>query len=456
MPSKVAIVGAGLVGSLWAKLLQQEGVDVSVFEKRPDARLGGATSGRSINLIVTSRGLYGLERAGLLESALKITVPVYGRQIHSRDGALSYQAYGLDSECNYAVSRSELNQFLVTHAEAAGVPIVFNAPLTHCDLVGKRVAFEGFGDFRYETLFATDGAGSRVRKELVSQFPDKYRESTEWLEADYKELHLPAQADGEPALDPKALHIWPRGTLMLMALMNRDRSFTLTLYMPKKGKGHSFESVQTLDAARTLFATEFSDLARLLPDCAEQYLASPQSPLGTIRFSQWVFEDSVALLGDAAHAIVPFFGQGMNSGFEDCTELLDLWLGNGRSWPSALEKYNATRIENTNAIADMALENWAEMRDKVGDPQFLLRKKVELFLEKRFPNLYKSRYGLIAYSRVPYAAAKQIGELQEVFLKDLCQGLESVDDLNPAQVEPKLLALRKSSEVLLKTGSASA
>jgi kynurenine 3-monooxygenase len=451
MENKIAIIGAGLVGSLWASLLRQEGLDVTVFEKRPDARLESGPSGRSINLIVTSRGLYGLERAGLLKSALEITVPVYGRQIHSREGALSYQPYGLDSECNYAVSRSELNKFLVTQAEKAGIPFVFNSPLSECDLKHKVLTFEGSKTFHYDTLFAADGAGSRVRKELVTSFPDRHRETTEWLEADYKELHLPAASNGEPLLDPKALHIWPRGTLMLMALMNRDKSFTLTLYMPKKGRGNTFESVQTLQQASLLFQCEFQDLVPLLPDCAEQYLASPQSPLGTIRCNRWVFESSAALLGDAAHAMVPFFGQGMNSGFEDCTDLLDLWLGNTRDWPKALAAYNETRVANANAIADMALENWTEMRDKVGDPRFLLQKKVELFLEKRFPTLYKSRYGLIAYSRVPYTAAKKIGELQGDLLKELCEGLHSVESLNLSILEPKLRAFRRSIAPFLET-----
>ncbi len=451
MGNKIAIVGAGLVGSLWAKLLRNEGLDVTVFEKRPDARFERGASGRSINLIVTSRGLYGLERAGLLKSALEITVPVYGRLIHSREGALSYQAYGLDSECNYAVSRSELNKFLVTEAENAGVPFFFKAPLHHCDFATKTVGFENHGDFSYDTLFATDGAGSRVRRELVDKLPERHRETTEWLEADYKELHLPASSRGEPLLDPKALHIWPRGTLMLMALMNRDKSFTLTLYMPKTGKGHTFDSIQTTDQASALFRSEFPDLVPLLPDCAEQYVASPQSPLGTIRLNRWVYGDSVALLGDAAHAMVPFFGQGMNSGFEDCTVLLDLWLKSGRDWPKALHAYNETRIENANAIADMALENWTEMRDKVGDPTFLLKKKVELFLEKKFPLLYKSRYGLIAYSRVPYAAAKKVGVLQDNFLNEICEGLESVESLTAEKVEPKLQALRKRTAFLLET-----
>jgi kynurenine 3-monooxygenase len=419
------------VGSLWAGLLRQRGEEVTVYEKRPDPRRQDVEGGRSINLIVTSRGLNALEKAGLLRPAMELVVPVYGRMIHSRTGETMYQPYGQKNECNYSISRSALNIFLINEAEKAGAKIIFDHGLQDLDAIKKEMTFEtpkGSIRANYEVMFGTDGAGSRVRKALAAQFPEKTQEDTEWLEADYKELTLPLGKDGKPQLKTDALHIWPRGSHMLMALANLDGSFTLTLYLPKTGGTWSFDRVKTANDVKALFESEFPDAIQMMPDYQKEFLAHPQGSLGTVRTSRWTAQDSVALMGDAAHAIVPFFGQGMNSGFEDATRLLQLWESS-KSWKAALHDYDEVQRPNANAIADMALENWVEMRDKVADPRFLLRKKVEGLLEQKNPGLYKSRYGMITYTLVPYALAQKAGLLQDKILAELIQGIEKPEEL---------------------------
>jgi len=425
MNPKVTIIGAGLVGSLWAVLLRKRNIDVEVFEKRPDPRKAKDEGGRSINLVITSRGMHGLEQAGLLQKALDLSSPVYGRMIHAKTGELSYQQYGQESERNLSISRSALNHFLIEEAESAGAKIHFSHSLDKIDFKNKKITFTQGQTHSYEMLFGTDGAGSLVRKNLTQQFPEKFQEQTQWLPADYKELFLPAPN----ALDKKALHIWPRGSHMMMALANLDGSFTVTLYLPQKGTV-SFENIKNAQDVEKLFKTEFPDTITLMPNYLEDFTKHPQGALGTVRCSQWVCDNSVALMGDAAHAIVPFFGQGMNSGFEDCTTFLRLLEENGNNWTQTLAAYDKTQRPNANAIADMAIENWREMSEKVGDAKFLLRKKVEATLEKKFPQLFKSRYGMVTYTLIPYHLVQQAGLLQDQILSELLKGLESVEDLS--------------------------
>ncbi len=423
----VTIVGSGLVGSLLALLLKQKGFEVEVFEKRTDPRQAAASAGRSINLVVTSRGLRALELAGLSSEVRALAVPVYGRMIHSVAGDTTYQPYGQADEFNLSISRDSLNRFLIDKAESSQVKFHFAQEIDSLDFS------------KSEVVFAADGAGSKVRKNLATL--GQLTEHTEWLEADYKELTLPLSGDtgsgaSQPQLKTDALHIWPRGDHMMMALANKDGSFTVTLYLPKK----SFETLKTKDAVETLFKREFKDSIRLMPNYIEEFLNHPQGSLGTVRCDKWVV-GNIALIGDAAHAIVPFFGQGMNSGFEDCTELMTLIDQNLRGikldakfWQTVLSKYELLRKENAKAIADMALENWVEMRDKVGDQNFLLRKKVEAQLEQRHPQ-YKSRYGLITYTLVPYKLAQDAGRLQDEMFIELLSGKTSIDEIDWAQAD---------------------
>jgi kynurenine 3-monooxygenase len=430
MNPKITIIGAGLVGSLWAVLLRKRNFQVEVFEKRSDIRLDQKASGRSINLILTSRGLHALEMAGLKAEALKFCAPVYGRMMHSKTSELTYQAYGANGEHNFSVSRRDLNLFLLNEAEKAGAKINFNESLDQIDFKNKKFKMNSGLSRGYELLFGTDGAGSLVRKNLVRQMPDQYVESSEWLSADYKELFLPQPNP----LDKKSLHIWPRGDHMMMALANLDGSFTMTVYLQKK----AFEQIKTQLDIKNLFQTEFPDSIDLMPDYLKDFEMNPQGALGTIRCNNWVFEDSVALMGDAAHAIVPFFGQGMNSGFEDCTQFLKILDQNHGNFKKTLEVYNQTQPQNANAIADMALENWVEMSEKVADPKFLMRKKAEGMVEKKFPEIFKSRYGMVTYTLIPYHLVQKAGRVQDQIFSELCKDLDSVENLSLDQAS-KLL-----------------
>lgn len=438
---KVFVIGSGLVGSLWAYILKKRGVDVEVFEKRPDPKNLDSPAGRSINLVITSRGVHGLKVAGLLEKILPITVPVYGRQIHAKSGEQIFQPYGRDkSECNYSVSRWDLNKALIQACQEAGIVIHFESEIEKLDLQKKEILLNtpnGKSIRQYDRIFATDGAGSAVRKSLIAERPNDFQESVDWLDADYKELHMPA-ANGTPALEKNALHIWPRGTHMMMGLANGDNSFTMTLYLPKKDHPFAFSNLKTKADVEKLFQSEFADAIPKLKDYKSEFLENPQGKLATVRMNKWVHEDSIAFLGDAAHAIVPFFGQGMNLGFEDCTTLIKFYDQAGHNWQKAFEKYDQYQRPNANAIADMALENFIEMRDKVGDTQFQFRKKVEGLIEKNFPQYYRSRYGLITYTLTPYKLAQEVGLRQNALLEKITQGLSAPENVNMQEVQ-KLL-----------------
>lgn len=432
MNSKISIVGAGLVGCLWALLLKKRGFEVEVFEKRSDLRSTAVAAGRSINLIITSRGMHALDKAGLLEKALELSVPVYGRMIHPIQGSIAYQPYGQENERNLSISRFELNKFLLDSAARAGVQFHFNHDLEDIDLKKKKLFFRLEDErraFDYNLVFGTDGAGSVLRKKMSLLNPQIYNETVDWLDADYKELFIPTGN----SLDNKALHIWPRGSHMMMALANLDKSFTVTLYLPKKGP-YQFSNLQDSAHIETFFQKEFPDAMALIPNYKTDFLTHPVGSLGTVRFSRWIYEDSVALLGDAAHAIVPFFGQGMNSGFEDCTYLLEL-MDSEKSWGVILNKFNQNRIPNANAIADMAIENWIEMSEKVADPKFLLRKKVESLLEKKFPGLFKSRYGMVTYTLMPYSIIQKAGLIQNELLGKLCANISTAEDIDLKEAE---------------------
>lgn len=430
----ITIVGAGLAGSLWGLLLTKKGFKVAVYEKRSDPRLQKLGAGRSINLVVTSRGMKGLEEAGLSDRVHELLVPVYGRMIHGKDGSQTYQAYGQDKECNYSVSRGELNNFLIQEAEKAGVKFHFEHEVDQLNIETKQVQFKkplmGTTKVTYDILFGADGAGSALRRLLAKLLPDQMTETTEWLEADYKELTLPKNPEGSPALKTDALHIWPRGAHMMMALANRDGSFTMTGYLPKENSNWSFDKIKNETDIEKLFASEFPDAVPLMPNYIQEFRDHPQGHLGTVRCNKWVFADSIALMGDAAHAIVPFFGQGMNSSFEDCTTLFNLIEKHAAAWAPILADYEKTQIPNAKAIAEMALENWVEMRDLVGDQKFLLRKKLETAIEQKYPGQYKSRYGLITYTLTPYILAQKAGLKQNELMTKALQGVNSMDEVS--------------------------
>ncbi len=450
-PRNIVISGAGLVGSLWAYTLKKRGYNVRLFEKRSDMRKEGAEFGRSINLIVTSRGINALKQVGLEEDVLKITVPVTGRMMHSLEGELAYQPYGRDdSECNYSISRSQLNALLMDKAEREGVEIIFDSGLEALDLEKKKARFREKEEVSWDLFFGCDGAASATRKAFVDS--GVARDHTEWLGVDYKELFAPAK-EGQYVLEKKALHIWPRGCHMFMALPNLDGSFTMTLYMPDQGD-ISFEKLETEEHVLNYFREYYGDSVSLMPGFEKDFFQNPQGRLGTVRCSKWHYRGVAALLGDAAHAIVPFFGQGMNCGFEDIFYLTNLLDKFGDNWDKTLEKYDRLQRPNGNAIADMAVENFTEMAEKVGSDQFLLRKKVESKIEKVFSSKYRSRYGMVTYTLIPYVYAQEAGRIQDEILNQLCSTIQSVEevDFEKAEnlIEKKFIPFIKERKISLE------
>ncbi|MCY4524155.1 MAG: NAD(P)/FAD-dependent oxidoreductase [Halobacteriovoraceae bacterium] len=415
------VVGAGLVGPLLAIMLKKKGYRVAIFERRADMRKQKLSEGRSINLVVTSRGLAALSRIGLEKKVLEITIPVKGRMMHSSKKELTYTPYGKNNECNYSISRGGLNRFLLDKMEEIGIPIYFSHKLIEVN--NNRLIFDA-GEkksFEAERIFGADGAGSQVRKVLAVETKE------EPLGVDYKELLMPALPSGGYPMEKNALHIWPRRTHMLMGLANLDGSFTMTLYLPQEG-ALSFSKIKTKNEIKDFFQNDFPDVVPLIPDFVDEFLNHPASSLGTIRSYPWA-SSNTCLVGDAAHAIVPFFGQGMNAGFEDCSCLFDL-LNESDDWNDIFKRYDSIRRPNGNAIADMAVENYLEMRDRVGDKRFLFKKKLEQKLEESFPAYYKSRYRIVAYTLIPYLHAQNIGEIQKDILNELAEGIDSVEDLD--------------------------
>lgn len=425
------VMGAGLVGCTLAMALKKRGENVTLFEKRSDMRKDTTGGGRSINLIVTAKGLNAFKNLGLIEEVLSITTPVYGRMMHSREGELTYQPYGKTDECNYSISRGELNKLLMTEAEKAGVPILFEHEIASINSENKTATFTNGKTERYEVIYGCDGAGSPTRKAMVA-IDDGAEDYIQELDADYIEMDMPATAEGNYAIDEKALHIWPRTTHMLMALPNQGGSFTMTLYMHRKNEGKgapSFETVKTEADIKDLFEKDFKDAIPLMPDFAREYVDNPQGFLGTLRLNKWFYRDQIVLLGDAAHAVVPFFGQGMNCGVEDITYLLES-LDKFENREDAFSDYDKRQRPNGHAIADMAIENYVEMSEKVGDDRFLLKKQIAHKIETTWPELYRSRYGMVVYTLIPYSLCQKAGEIQYQILDELAAGINSVEEVD--------------------------
>ncbi|MEV6164314.1 NAD(P)/FAD-dependent oxidoreductase [Streptomyces sp. NPDC052052] len=405
---EIAIVGAGLSGCLLACYLARRGYRVELYERRPDPRLGTAERGRSINLALSERGLDALRRIGLEDQVMADALPMRGRMIHPVDGPLDYQQYSHDGErAINSISRGALNNVLLDAAEAApGVTIFFDHRLTGLDPRTGGMTYEtADGEVRTtaSVVLGADGAGSVVRGRLVAEPGAEVH--TEFLNYGYKELTVPA-VDGEFALDPGALHIWPRGTSMMIALPNPDRSFTCTMFWPAEGEG-SFAALNTPAAIENHFRAHYPDVVPLAPDLVDDYLHNPVGVLGTVRCAPWQTGGRVALIGDAAHAIVPFYGQGANCGFEDVVELDQCLTETGGDWARALPLFEERRKANADAIGEMALENFVEMRDKVASPVFRFVKGAEHALERALPGRFVSRYELVSFSTVPYAQVRR-------------------------------------------------
>src|SRR5271163_3160505 len=432
-PDKITLIGAGLNGPLLAILLAQRGFSVEIYERRPDMRRVRMSAGRSINLALSTRGIHGLQKAGLWERMRSIIIPMRGRMMHSIAGDLTFQPYGQnEAEVINSISRAELNIALMNAAEEQGANIHFDQRCTRYDLKtgAIRMRNEETGE---ETIRETgvvigcDGAASAIRAEMLKL--SRFNFSQQYLDYGYKELTIPAGANGEHLLETHALHIWPRGNYMLIALPNIDGTFACILFLPFEGPD-SFANISTPAEVMQFFESRFPDAVTLMPQLAENYLANPTGAMVTIKCSPWHVEGRALLLGDAAHAIVPFFGQGINCGFEDCTALVELLDRYGPEWMRVFAEFEKERKVNTDAIANMAIENFIEMRDRVADSRFLFRKKVELALEAKYPQLFVPKYSMVTFHRVPYSVALARGTVQDRMLAELCESIDRVEDLD--------------------------
>ncbi len=432
-PEKVTLIGGGLNGPLLAILLRQRGFAVEIYERRPDLRKVRISAGRSINLALSTRGIYALQQAGIWEGMRSIIIPMKGRMMHSTSGELTFQPYGKnETEVINSISRAELNIALMNAAEEQRATIHFNRRCMGYDLKtgAVRLRDEDTGeDVSRESgvVIGCDGSASAMRNEMLKL--GRFNFSQQYLDYGYKELTIPGGAEGQHLLETNALHIWPRGNHMLIALPNIDGSFACILFLPFEGP-ESFASVGAPADIIRFFEERFPDALKLMPQLAENYAANPTGAMVTIKCSPWHVEGRSLLLGDAAHAIVPFFGQGINCGFEDCTCLVKLLDQHGADWSQVFAAFETERKVNTDAIADMAIENFVEMRDRVADARFLFRKKVELALEAKYPQLFVPKYAMVTFHRIPYSVALSRGAVQDRMLAELCKGIDRVEDLD--------------------------
>ena len=445
----ITVVGAGLVGALLATLLAQRGFAVEVFERRPDPRVRGFLGGRSINLALAERGLDALREAGLADDVLAQAVMMRGRMVHALDGTTNLQRYGLDdSEVIRSVSRGGLNILLLSAAERAGASFHFDSALTSADFAQGIVTLAGRDGVtrthQAGLLLGCDGAGSALRAAMAKAAD--LGERVEPLGHGYKELEIPAlppcpanregnegpadRGSGIFAIEPHALHIWPRGHYMCIALPNTEGNFTVTLFLPNEGPHPSFATLPDVIAARAFFKREFPDALPLMPGFDDDWNAHPVGQLATLYLDRWHVDGRALLLGDAAHAIVPFHGQGMNAGFEDAAELASLLQEQPNDAVAVFAEFESRRKPNADAIAAMSLANYVEMRDGVADPHYLLKRELAAALTERIPGHFMSRYRMVSFTSIPYATCVERDRAQTAWMESLLAGRDSLDGLD--------------------------
>jgi kynurenine 3-monooxygenase len=426
----LTIVGAGLAGALLATLLARNGWQVEVFERRGDPRRHGYGGGRSINLALAERGLHALRQADAHQAVLQQAVMMRGRMVHPLGEAPQLQRYGRDdSEVIWSINRGELNITLLDAAEAAGARLHFDRSLASVDFAARQATFiggDGTHGHAFHALLGCDGAGSSLRAQMAAIVD--LGERTEWLGHGYKELEIPPTDDGGFRLEANALHIWPRGRYMCIALPNDEGTFTVTLFLPNEGDP-SFATVRDGAAARALFARDFPDALPLIPRLEHDFEHNPTGTLATLYLDRWHLDDRAVLLGDAAHAMVPFHGQGMNCAFEDCVALA-AHLARAPDLAAAFAAFEAERRPNAAAIQQMALENYLEMRERVDDADYLLQRQLERELAERHPDRFVPRYAMVTFRRMPYAEAFERGRIQRELLVEATAGRDALEGID--------------------------
>jgi kynurenine 3-monooxygenase len=456
----VIIVGAGLAGSLLSVYLAKQGYNVSVYEKRPDMRKKDIGGGRSINLALSTRGIHALKEVGLYDEIKKIAIPMYGRMIHSPEGSTQLQPYGKDeSEYINSVSRAELNKKLMDLAESTPdgrgkVKIHFNERCFAVDFEKGEVKFvhETNPDSissRHDVVIATDGVTSAVRMEMLKV--PRFDFSQEYENYGYKELSIPPTENGDFKMYKNALHIWPRGSFMLIALPNIDGSYTCTLFLAfdkELGGENSFENLNSEERVNEFFKENFSDAYEMMPNLVEEFFNNPTGSLITIKCFPWSIGGKVALLGDACHGMVPFFGQGMNAAFEDCTYMNQFIKKHDGNWQKIFDEYQTTRKPDTDAISFLAQENFIEMRDLVANPRFQLKKKIEKELQLKHPDKFIPKYSMVTFHRIPYSIALERGWIQEEILNELTEDITEFESVNWERADKLVVEKLERMEIL--------
>ena len=443
MKKNITIAGAGLVGSLCALYMRKRGFDVSVYERRDDLRLTEITTGKSINLALSVRGWTALKKVGAAENVEKIAIPMYKRVMHDTEGNLYDQAYGNPGQAIYSVSRANLNLILMEMAEKNGAKIHCNQKCLDVDFLSGDTTFEHTKTGEKTTvnsdlLIGADGAFSAVRSKMTRRNRQQY--SQHFIEHGYKELLIPANEDGTHKLEKNALHIWPRGNFMLIALPNLDGSYTCTLFAPYEGE-ESFEELNTNKDVQKYFKKIFPDLVPLIPDLCEQFFSNPTSSMAIMRTYPWHVDDKSILIGDAAHATVPFYGQGMNAGFEDCRILDELLDKHNNNFKTCFKEYTEVRKPNGDGVQDLSMHNFIVMRDKTADIKFLLQKKIEQKFSQQYPEKWVPLYSMVSFSNIPYSEAWQVGMKQEKMMQSIMNISNINETWDSEEIMEKMLGL---------------
>ncbi|WP_271855549.1 FAD-dependent oxidoreductase [Patiriisocius marinus] len=439
------LIGAGLCGSLLALRMAQRGFQVTLVEKRPDLRDVTQDAGRSINLALSDRGLKGLRLAGVEEKALELCIPMLGRMIHDKEGNTFISNYsGRDGEYINSISRPGLNMLLLDAAEAMpNVEIIFNKGCKSVDLENASAVFEDYTtkertELKGDIILGTDGAGSVVRKSMFNDRNFLFSFSQDYLTHGYKEITIPASDSGGYRTEKGALHIWPRGEDMLIALPNLDGSFTVTLFLPYSNSDYCFDNLTTPEMVTEYFTKEYPDAVALMPNLVEEFFDNPTGPLGTIKCSPWNSYGKSLILGDAAHAIVPFYGQGMNASFEDVVvfdEILENQKDASIDWKKVFYEYEKARKHDTDAIADLAVDNFHEMKEHTASPLFQQKRKIEMILESQFPDVYSSKYSLVTFNEnIGYAEALRKGRAQDKAILNLLDDKKISEADKPSEI----------------------